>query len=82
MKLIDKCPHCNGTEGVYMLNDYKHVPWKMGFDGSEQDNGDMYDQAYVTGGKNIYCLECDKLICRTSTFDKHLRQLAEQEEIE
>ena len=70
---IDKCPHCNGTAGVYTKVTIIGVQYKMGFDGSEQYNSEMYDTGVnYKGGLIIYCQECDKQICRASTFNKQL----------
>ncbi|WP_267459218.1 hypothetical protein [Caproicibacter fermentans] len=34
------------------------------FDGSETDNGEMYDLLQYSGGKYAYCLHCDKRLFR------------------
>ena len=68
---MTECPKCGGTEGVYTLTNIIRVPYRRGFDGAEQDNGEMYDQAAKhEAGNIIYCQDCNKQICRLSTFEK------------
>lgn len=70
-KPITRCPHCGSDEGVYMKSTYVNVPFRIGFMGEEQDNGEMYDNTEkITGGELVYCQSCDKIICRTSTMRK------------
>ena len=61
------CPHCGGKSGFVSYSDYLHVPFFMDFDGEPQDNHEMFDDAYVIKGKNLYCQDCGKLVCRSST---------------
>lgn len=71
MKRIDCCPHCGGSTGIYMLVTYVDVPYNMGFDGSVQHNGEMYDNTReFKGGKIAYCQDCGKVVCRMSTLEK------------
>ena len=69
-KPITCCPHCGSTLGIYTMTDYLRVPYNVGFDGGEQDNGEMYDNATLRGGLLAYCQSCGKLICRLSTLQR------------
>lgn len=40
----------------------------IGFDGEEQENYEMYDEATIEQGKIAYCQECGEPICRMSTL--------------
>lgn len=70
-KLIQCCPHCGSTEGLYTKITYVNVPWCFGFNGEAHFNGEMYDNAEETrGGETAYCQKCRKLVCRMSTLRK------------
>ena len=70
-KTITCCPHCGSAEGICTRTTYIRVPYFMGFDGSEQENGEMYDNAARTeGGGLAYCQSCGKIVCRVSTLIK------------
>lgn len=74
-KTITCCPHCGSTKGIYTKTTYIHVPYCLGFDGSEQENGEMYDNTErTTGGGIAYCQDCGKPICRTSTLQKQWKE--------
>lgn len=58
---IQRCPYCGSTEGYYVKQQaHGPITYKFNFDGSEAENGDMYDDLRITGGKIAYCLNCDK----------------------
>ena len=66
---IDKCPHCGSDMGVYTKSDYINVPHRYNFDGSEDYNGEMFDNCEkVVDKSGVYCQNCNKLICRWFTF--------------
>lgn len=69
-KPITCCPHCGGTDGVFTKMTLKMVRHFCGFDGAEQDNSEMYDDAIQIGGGTAYCQECLKPICRMNTLRK------------
>lgn len=69
-QLPNRCPHCGSDWGIYTKCTYHRVRACEGFAGEEQDNGDMYDNARLTGGNLAYCQSCDKVICRLSTLEK------------
>lgn len=69
-KRITCCPHCGSAEGFYTLSTYKDIPYNLGFDGKEQNNSEMYDNATVHNGLLAYCQNCGKVICRLSTLKK------------
>lgn len=68
---ITCCPYCGSAAGIYTRTTFVNVPYHMGFDGSERDNSDMYDQAErLLGGQTAYCQACGRAICRLSTLKK------------
>lgn len=72
-KMIDKCPHCGSAEGFYTLSDYINVPLKIGFDGSERDNSEMYDCVTdIRYHRYAYCLECGEVIGNASTMVRQI----------
>lgn len=68
-KKITSCPHCGSTDGFYTFDTYKNIPYRMGFDGTNQDNSEMYENATIYRGKLAYCQQCNKVICRVSTLE-------------
>lgn len=70
-KPIMRCPHCGSTEGIFTKTTLVNIPFYVGFDGSEQFNGEMYDNAEGRrGGELAYCQNCEKVVCRMSTLRK------------
>lgn len=64
---MDKCPYCNSKEGYYTKIQVKgSMIYRYNYDGSEADNGDMYDGLTYTSGKCAYCLSCDKRLFKMS----------------
>ncbi len=58
---IDKCPVCGSKDGYYTKEQARGpIQLIYNFDGSESDNGSMYDMLTFSGGKYAYCLKCDK----------------------
>lgn len=58
---IDRCPHCDSTEGYYTKEQARGViNFRYNFDCSEAENGEMYDNLSYSGGKFAYCLRCGK----------------------
>lgn len=51
-KKITRCPHCGSTEGIFTKTVYRNVIHNIGFDGEEQENYEMYDEATIEQGKN------------------------------
>jgi hypothetical protein len=43
------------------------ITTRFKFDGSEAENGDMYEYLKYKGGKYAYCLNCNKQIFRMET---------------
>lgn len=70
-KPITCCPHCGSTDGIFTKTTLVNVPYRLGFSGEEQYNGEMYDQAEETkGGRIAYCQSCGRAICRLNTLEK------------
>ncbi|OCN01020.1 hypothetical protein A7X67_01560 [Clostridium sp. W14A] len=58
---IDRCPHCGSTDGYYTKEQvHGSIQYMYNFDGTEADNGELYDYLNYTGGKYAYCLRCGK----------------------
>lgn len=58
---IDRCPFCGSTDGYYTKEQvHGEVNFRHNFDGSEAENGDMYENLSFSGGKYAYCLNCGK----------------------
>jgi hypothetical protein len=58
---IEQCPHCGSTEGYYTKGQVRgSIITRYNYDGSDADNGDMYEHLFHTGGKVAYCLSCNK----------------------
>jgi hypothetical protein len=61
---MKECPHCGSDEGYYekITVSGKSI-YRYNFDGSEAENGDMYDGlSYKRRSNFAYCLECEKRI--------------------
>lgn len=59
--LIKECPHCGSDEGYYTkMQVTGSVRYHIGFDGSERENGDMYEYLRHKGGNVAYCSNCNK----------------------
>ena len=62
---MKKCPHCGSTESYYLKYQvYGSAKCYFNFDGSEAENGDMYEYLQHKGGKVAYCSNCHKKICK------------------
>lgn len=60
---IERCPHCGKGTGFYQKNYvYGPVSYNLKFDGTEDDNSEMYNALNYKYGKVAYCSECDKKI--------------------
>ena len=77
-KPITCCPHCGSDEGLYTKCVYREVICLLDFNGKEQDNSEMYDNADVEAGRIIFCQHCHKSICRLSTFEKHWKEASHE----
>lgn len=62
---LSQCPHCGGSTW-YELQRYSGVyEFRTNFDGSEAENGDMFDGAtYKTISKYAYCSSCNRKIAK------------------
>ena len=62
---IDKCPYCGSNEGYYTKEQiHGNIYMNFNFDGTEAENGDLYENTRTTGGKIAYCLHCNKRLFR------------------
>jgi hypothetical protein len=68
---INKCPYC-GSDWGYYTKDYIHGStwYRCNFDGTEADNGDMYDPLTHEAGKYAYCLSCNKRLFKMSELEE------------
>jgi hypothetical protein len=58
---LEACPKCGSDEGYYTKETASGtIRYRYNYDGSEAENGDMYDGLSYKGGKWAYCLSCDK----------------------
>jgi len=65
MRTIEECPYCGDDQGYYTKEQVRgRITYAFNFDGSEAENGDMYDGLSYSGGKYAYCLNCDKRLFR------------------
>lgn len=57
---LEKCPHCGC--GSYYTKMQANGPIKtyFNFDGTEAENGEMYEGLSYRGGKYAYCANCHK----------------------
>ena len=63
---MDCCKHCGSDDGYYVKCTYRGSGiFRGNFDGSPAENGDMYDCLNSTPSKYVYCLHCDKRLCKT-----------------
>lgn len=54
------CPECEGTMYYINFNFSGRGMYFHNFDGTEAENGSMYEGAQHTEGKYAYCADCDK----------------------
>lgn len=68
---IDHCPYCGSDEGYY-TKDYLcgSTRYNHNYDGTEAENGDMYESVEVKAGKIAYCVNCDKRLFRTDELEE------------
>lgn len=64
---VDRCPNCGSNMGFYS-KDYIRgkIRYNYNFDGSEAENGEMYDTISTITGKWAYCCNCHKRLFRVS----------------
>jgi len=64
---IDKCPYCGSDWGYYTKDYICGSTWyRCNYDGSEADNGDMYDILTHRAGKVAYCQNCNHRLFKIS----------------
>ena len=58
---ISECPHCFSQRGYYTKSQVSGVAYyRHNYDGSEQENDDMYDGLRHNPRKYTYCIDCEK----------------------
>jgi len=58
---MKECPYCGSDDGYYTKSSVRGtVIMRSKFDGSDSENGDMYDYLTHKYGKTAYCLGCKK----------------------
>lgn len=69
MHWYDSCKKCGSDEGVYIKEQYRgSAQMRYNFDGSEQDNDEMYDGMVSKQGLYVYCQSCDKRVMTVREF--------------
>lgn len=70
MNLI--CKHCGSDEGFYIKTvHYARCHECFNSDGSSQFSGTA-DSMRFKRGKNVYCISCDKVICKVKEIEDEL----------
>lgn len=64
---LTECPFCGYDELYVRQHAEGTIKYHFSFDGSEADNTDMYSTLRVTGGKNVYCSQCNKFLGNRET---------------
>lgn len=60
---VANCPHCGAEEGYYVK--FQVTGWSrefFSFDGSEAENGEMWNMVNTRYSKKAHCITCDKEI--------------------
>ncbi|OSA95628.1 UNVERIFIED_ORG: hypothetical protein B2H98_10915 [Clostridium botulinum] len=66
------CKHCGSDEGFYIKTKYyANVHESFNSDGTEQFSGTA-DSMQSKRGKNVYCSNCNKVICKVSQIENEL----------
>jgi hypothetical protein len=61
--IVNSCPYCSSEEGFYLKGFMKgRYIYRFNYDGSEAENGDLYDSLSCKEGKTAYCQSCHKII--------------------
>lgn len=69
MHLYDSCKKCGSDEGVYITEQYKGTAhMKYNFDGSDQDNVEVYDGMTSKQGVYVYCQSCNQRVMTVREF--------------
>lgn len=70
MKVV--CKHCGSEDGFYIKTRfYANVNVEYNNDGSSRFSG-VSDTMESKMGKNVYCINCDKAICKVSEIEDEL----------
>lgn len=80
---LTECPFC-GCDVVYVRQHAEGtIKYHFSLDGSEADNNDIYSTLNVTGGKNVYCSQCNRFLgnCETKKISiPALKEFLKKEE--
>ncbi len=74
-KRINVCPYCGSPDGFYYYFDAVNCVFRMGFNGEELDNSEMYDFSETRRRRYVYCNTCDRKI---GTVNKFMKQIGRQ----
>lgn len=70
---MNECPKCGSDEGVYVHERYSGTwEFRMGFNGENGDNNDMYGGIKEERGKYVYCINCRKRLMTLKEFEDSL----------
>lgn len=68
---FESCPHCGSVSGFYTKEQATGtVVIRFNYDGSEAENGSMYDGLTYKGGKVAYCTNCNKKLFNMEILKK------------
>lgn len=71
---MECCPHCESKEGFYGKYQYRGSGIvRFNYDGSETENGNMYDRLNTKESKYAYCLNCHKRLFEMSDITQFKR---------
>ena len=60
---LSECPHCHSNEGFFeKLAVSGSTRYFYSYDGSEADNGGMYDSLTIKQSQYAYCICCNRRI--------------------
>ncbi|MGE4282356.1 MAG: hypothetical protein AB7G87_01405 [Clostridia bacterium] len=68
---VDKCPFCESDSGFYTKEQvHGSINVRHNYDGSEAENGSMYECLSYKGGKFAYCLDCKRRLFKMSEISE------------
>lgn len=58
--MIDRCKHCGHDVAIIKSRTHGYVHLRIGFNGKDVDNSEMYDDLVYRQPKYAYCEHCGK----------------------